>query len=119
MADQRASESEAEQTQRLAAGQLREANCRASESDHAQRLAANQQREANRRASESDAQRQHHLYGSRERIATYRANTSVGERQQQRENDSINAVRRRSSARQCTNRGLLLMNSERAFIMAQ
>ena len=68
----------------------------------AQRLVANQQREFNRRASESDAQREHRLCGNRECIATFRANISVGEMQQQRENDYINAARQRSAARQCT-----------------
>ena len=39
---------------------------------------------------------------NRARIATYRVNTSVGERQHQRENDRINAARRRNTARQST-----------------
>ena len=52
MSSQRASESEVERAERLAANQQREADRRASESEveHAQRLAANQQRGANYRA---------------------------------------------------------------------
>ena len=56
--NRRASESEVECLHRLTAGQQRKANCRASETEaeHSQRLAAGQQQEANRRASESEAE---------------------------------------------------------------
>ena len=52
MSSRRASESEVERAERLAAHQQREADCIASESEaeRAQRLAANQQRGANYRA---------------------------------------------------------------------
>ena len=102
MASLRASESEAEHSQRLAANQQREASRRASESEaeRAQRLANGQQRDADRRASESESQQAHRLSGNRERIATYRANAAVEERQQRRENNRIIATRRRSAARQ-------------------
>ena len=58
-ANYRASESETELTERFAANRQREATCRASESEaeHTQRLAAGQQREVNRRASESEVVR--------------------------------------------------------------
>ena len=52
------------------------------------------------RASESESQRAHRLSGNQERIATYRANAAVEERQQRRDNDRIIATRRRSAARQ-------------------
>ena len=42
----------------------------------------------------------HRLSSNRERIATYRANASLKERQQRRENDCINVARRRNAARQ-------------------
>ena len=68
--------------------------------EHTQRVATVQQQQANRRAIESDAQREHHLCANRECIATYRVNVSVEERLLQRENDHINAARRRNTARQ-------------------
>ena len=42
-----------------------------------------------------ESQRAHRLNGNLERIATYRANAAVEERQQRKENDRIIATRRR------------------------
>ena len=63
-----------------------------SEADWAQRLANGQQGEADCRAS-IESQRAHRLNGNLERIATYRANAAVEERQQRKENDCIIATR--------------------------
>ena len=114
-ADRRASESEAERAQRLAANQQREADRRASESEveHAQRLAANQQREADRRASESEVERAQRLAANQQQEADRRASESEVERAQRLAANQQREANRRASESEVVRAQRLVANQQR------